>query len=55
MSIVTHPNDTLHVTEEILNKARTNKKYFFTVGNREAIACYDIKNNNRPCYCCCCI
>ena len=41
-------NDTLYVTDDILNKARTHKKYFFTVGNREAIACYDVKNNNRP-------
>ncbi|HEV8082016.1 MAG TPA: histidine kinase dimerization/phospho-acceptor domain-containing protein [Chitinophagaceae bacterium] len=42
------PNDTLHVTDDILNKARIDKKYFFTVGDREAIACYDIKNNSRP-------
>ena len=41
-------NDTLHVTDDILNKARMDKKYFFTIGNREAIACYDIKNHNRP-------
>ena len=42
------PGDTLHVTDDILNKARINNMYFFTVGNREAIACYHIKNNNRP-------
>jgi len=42
------PGDTLHITDDVLNKARIDKKYFFTVGNREAIACYDIKNNNRP-------
>jgi two-component system, OmpR family, sensor histidine kinase ArlS len=42
------PNDTLHVTGDILNKARTDKKYFFSAGNREAIACYDVKNNSRP-------
>ena len=42
------PNDTLHMTNDILNKARTDKKYFFTAGNREAIAYYDIKNNSRP-------
>ncbi|MEO8569882.1 MAG: HAMP domain-containing sensor histidine kinase [Ginsengibacter sp.] len=42
------PNDTLHITDDILNKARTEKKYFFMVGNKEAIACYDIRNNNRP-------
>ncbi len=42
------PNDTLHVTDDILNKARMEMKYFFTVGNREAIACYDVKNSNRP-------
>jgi two-component system sensor histidine kinase ArlS len=42
------PNDTVHVTGDILNKARKEKKYFFTVGNREAIAYYDIKNGNRP-------
>ncbi|MEO9070592.1 MAG: HAMP domain-containing sensor histidine kinase [Ginsengibacter sp.] len=42
------PNDTIHVTGDILNKARRDKKYFFTVGNREAIACYDLKNSNRP-------
>ncbi len=41
-------NDTLHVTDDILNKARINKMYFFTEGSREAVACYDIKNNNRP-------
>jgi hypothetical protein len=41
-------NDTIHVSDDILNKARREKKYFFTVGNKEAIACYDIKNNNRP-------
>ena len=34
--------------DEILNKARMDKKFFFTVGNKEAIACYDIKNNNHP-------
>ena len=42
------PSDTLHVTNDILNKARINNMYFFTVGNREAIACYHIKNINRP-------
>ncbi len=42
------PADTIHVTDDILNKARTDDMYFFTIGNREAIACYDIKNNNRP-------
>ena len=42
------PGDTLHITDNVLNKARIDKKYFFTVGNREAIACYDIKSNNRP-------
>jgi two-component system, OmpR family, sensor histidine kinase ArlS len=42
------PGDTLHATEDILNKARINNMYFFTVGNREAIACYHIKNVNRP-------
>src|SRR5689334_22461988 len=26
------PNDTLHITNDILNKARTDKKYFFTAG-----------------------
>jgi signal transduction histidine kinase len=42
------PNDTLHITDDILNKARTDIKYFFTVGNREAVACYNIKNINQP-------
>jgi len=42
------PGDTLHATSDILNKARINNMYFFTVGSREAIACYHIKNNNRP-------
>jgi hypothetical protein len=41
-------NDTIHVSDDILNKARMEKKYFFTVGNKEAVASYDIKNNNRP-------
>lgn len=40
------PNDTLHITDDILNKARTNKKYFFTEGNREAIAFSN--NTNSP-------
>ena len=44
------PGDTLHITNDILNKARINNMYFFTVGNREAIACYHIKNNNRTGY-----
>jgi signal transduction histidine kinase len=42
------PGDTIHVTNDILNKARVTHKYFFTVGNRQAIACYDINNTNRP-------
>jgi len=42
------PGDTLHVTDDILNKARIYNRYFFVVGNREAIACYHIKNINRP-------
>jgi two-component system sensor histidine kinase ArlS len=42
------PADTLRITDEILNKARTDRKYFFNIGNREAIACYDMKNNNHP-------
>ncbi|MEP7233167.1 MAG: HAMP domain-containing sensor histidine kinase [Ginsengibacter sp.] len=42
------PGDTIHVTNDILNKTRVTHKYFFTVGNREAIACYDINNTNRP-------
>ena len=42
------PADTLRITDEILNKARIDKKYFFNVETREAIACYDMKNNNHP-------
>ncbi|MEP6467926.1 MAG: hypothetical protein ABJB05_16565, partial [Parafilimonas sp.] len=42
------PNDTIHITNDILNRTRADNKYFFTVGNREAIACYDTKNSNRP-------
>ncbi len=42
------PDDTLHVTDDILNKARIDNNYFFTVGDREAIACYDTINNSRP-------
>jgi two-component system sensor histidine kinase ArlS len=41
-------NDTLHVTDDILNNARMDKKYFFTVENREAIAYYDIKDSSHP-------
>ena len=45
-------NDTLHVTDVLLNNARMDKKYFFTVGNREAIAYSLFKNAssriNRP-------
>ena len=42
------PDDTLHVTGDILNKARTGEKHFFSEGNREAIAFFDAKNNNSP-------
>ena len=55
MSIVISPNDTLQVNRDILNKARTNKHYFFTVGSKEAIAFYANKNNEQNSYCCCCI
>ena len=41
-------SDTIHVTGDILNKARADKKYFFIVGKREVIAWYDIKSSNRP-------
>ncbi|MEO6960675.1 MAG: HAMP domain-containing sensor histidine kinase [Puia sp.] len=41
-------NDTLHITNDILNSARTHKKYFFTVGNKEAMAYYDTKHSNHP-------
>ena len=40
-------SDTLNVTGEILDKVRTNKIYFFTVGSRDAVAVYSNKNNNR--------
>jgi signal transduction histidine kinase len=40
------PNDTLHITGDILNKARTGEKHFFSEGNREAIAFFNTKNNN---------
>ena len=39
-------SDTLHVTGEILDKARANKIYFFTVGSREVVALYRNKNSN---------
>jgi len=39
-------SDTLHVTGEILDKARAKKIYFFTVGNREVVALYRNKNSN---------
>lgn len=39
-------NDTLHVTDNILNKARTDEKYFFSEGNREAIAFFNANNNS---------
>jgi signal transduction histidine kinase len=42
------PGDTIHVTNDILNKARMNSRYFFTVGNREAIACYHSGTINKP-------
>ena len=45
ISIVIHPKDTLQVDEDILNEARANNSYFFTVGNKEAIAYYANKNN----------
>ena len=44
----------LQISDEILNKARANNIYFFTVGKREAIAYYDNKNNSQNSYCCCC-
>lgn len=42
------PGDTIHVTNDVLNKARVTREYFFSVGNREAIACYDMKNADKP-------
>jgi len=42
------PADTLRITNEILNKARINKKHFFNVGNREAIAWHDTHNSGQP-------
>lgn len=42
------PADTLAVNEEILNTARIQKKFFFSTGNREAIAVYDTINQSHP-------
>ena len=40
------PNDTIKINNEILDKARANETYFFTVGIKEAIAYHD-KHNGR--------
>ncbi|MEO8852551.1 MAG: HAMP domain-containing sensor histidine kinase [Ginsengibacter sp.] len=42
------PGDTIHVTNDILNKARMNTRYFFTDGDRDAIACYHSGTINQP-------
>ena len=41
-----NPNDTIKINNEILDKARANESYFFTVGIKEAIAYHD-KHNGR--------
>ena len=41
-------SDTIHITDEILNKARAEKEYFFKIGNKEAIACYNINTIGKP-------
>ncbi len=40
------PNDTLHITGDILNETRANHIYFFTAGNREAVTYYDDKSDD---------
>jgi two-component system, OmpR family, sensor histidine kinase ArlS len=39
------PGDTLDIVNDVLNKARTNNNFYFTVGKREAIAYNDNKKN----------
>ena len=33
-------SDSLQISDDILNKARTDSVYFFTSGKREAVVCY---------------
>ncbi|MEO6188396.1 MAG: HAMP domain-containing sensor histidine kinase [Ginsengibacter sp.] len=42
------PGDTVHVTSEILDKARAEGAYYFSIKNREAVAWYNSRNDRRP-------
>ncbi|MGH2564837.1 MAG: ATP-binding protein, partial [Ginsengibacter sp.] len=34
------PDDSIQINTDIINKAKSNTTYFFTVGKKEAVACY---------------